>query len=107
MAAALEANVIMPDHVHFSCAPQSTSKNSSHFVGSWKEWTRKRMVREIGFRGPVWRPEFFHHLLRSGESYHSRGNMFSRTLFVPDWLGAKINGDSVAGSTRCSCSRGR
>jgi len=27
------------------------------------------MVCELGFRSPVWQPEFFDHLLRSEESY--------------------------------------
>jgi putative transposase len=61
--------VMMPDHVHFFCAPQPASRNLSRFVGSWKEWTGKRMVRELGFRSPVWQPEFFDHLLQSEESY--------------------------------------
>jgi hypothetical protein len=37
-------------------------------VGKWKEWTAKRILREIGGVAPAWQPEFFDHLLRSNES---------------------------------------
>ena len=40
--------VIMPDHVHYFCAAQPNAKTLSVFVGAWKEWTSKRIVRELG-----------------------------------------------------------
>ena len=35
--------VIMPDHVHFFCTPDREAKSLSQFMGSWKEWTSKRI----------------------------------------------------------------
>lgn len=61
--------VIMPDHVHFFCAPAPEAKLLSTFVGSWKEWTSKAIKRSLGLTGSVWQEEFFDHILRSGESY--------------------------------------
>lgn len=85
----------MPDHVHFFCAAGHTAKTLSVFVGAWKEWTSKRIAREIGTvaagadrgagagtikgepRSPraattVWQREFFDHVLRSSESYEQK-----------------------------------
>lgn len=61
--------VIMPDHVHFFCAPSSRPVALQDFVGRWKQWTGKAMKRELGFSTPVWQPGFFDHVLRSEESY--------------------------------------
>lgn len=63
--------VIMPDHVHFFRAerPVGAQRSLSAFVGSWKEWTSKKMVRLGLTTGPVWQKEFFDRLLRSDESY--------------------------------------
>lgn len=61
--------VVMPDHVHFFVAPQPAgAKSLAVAVGRWKEWTAKRMVRATTAVAPLWQPEFFDHLLRSGES---------------------------------------
>jgi putative transposase len=68
--------VIMPDHVHFFCAPQRDSTTLSQFVGAWKSWTSRRIAtlpqaRSAGdpARKPIWQSEFFDHLIRSNESY--------------------------------------
>ena len=87
--------VVMPDHAHFFCAAQPNAKSLSVFIGAWKEWTSKRIVRELGLtavaagvdrgspdatthdnpRSPraattrIWQREFFDHVLRSEESY--------------------------------------
>jgi REP element-mobilizing transposase RayT len=61
--------VLMPDHVHFFVAPsRAEAKPLSFAVGKWKEWTAKRLLKEIGGVAPLWQPEFFDHLLRSNES---------------------------------------
>ena len=71
--------VIMPDHVHFFCAPQRNSKTLSQFVGAWKSWTSRRIGRLLPAksggdvtREPIWQAEFFDHLLRSNESYDQK-----------------------------------
>ncbi|HUL51967.1 MAG TPA: transposase [Opitutaceae bacterium] len=61
--------VVMPDHVHFFIMPSPTMPCAlSVVVGKWKEWTAKRLLRELGGSAPLWQPEFFDHLLRSNES---------------------------------------
>lgn len=64
--------VIMPDHVHFFCAPEQNAKPLATFVGKWKEWTAKYLHRRMGVAVPLWQEEFFDHLLRSSESYSQK-----------------------------------
>jgi len=64
--------VIMPDHVHFFCAPTQLARPLDRFVGSWKEWTAKRLIREQAIASPLWQEGFFDHLLRSTESYSQK-----------------------------------
>ncbi len=66
--------VAIPDHVHFFCSSQEAAASTtlSRFVGALKQWSSKRMVRELGCAAPVWQKQFFDHLLRSGESYSNK-----------------------------------
>ena len=61
--------VIMPNHVHFFCAPGNEAQDFSIFMKFWKEWTSKKMKKECNIEGPIWQREFFDHLLRNNESY--------------------------------------
>ena len=61
--------VIMPDHIHFFARSEPTAKNLSSFMKLWKEWTSKRIQKEIGAAGNIWQKEFFDHLLRNPQSY--------------------------------------
>ena len=40
----------------------------------WKQWTSKRMARELKLAGGIWQEEFFDHVLRSSESYSQKWN---------------------------------
>ena len=42
------------------------------FVQAWKQWTSKRITRELDVIGPLWQKEFFDHVLRSTESYSQK-----------------------------------
>ena len=66
--------VVMPDHVHFFCACDETasSKSLSGFVGGFKQWTAKLILRRRGLPAPLWQREFFDHLLRSDERHASK-----------------------------------
>jgi REP element-mobilizing transposase RayT len=65
--------VLMPNHLHFFCSNgEAGAVSLSRFVGSFKEWTAKRMVRSLGLRAPIWQREFFDHVLRSDESYDAK-----------------------------------
>ena len=66
--------VIMPDHVHFFCRAETEAEPLPRFVQAWKQWTSKRMVRELGLSAPIWQEEFFDHVLRSSESYSEKWN---------------------------------
>jgi REP element-mobilizing transposase RayT len=64
--------VVMPDHVHFFCAGPREQTPLSMFIGKWKEWTAKYVRRRLGLPPVLWQPEFFDHVLRSGESYEEK-----------------------------------
>jgi REP element-mobilizing transposase RayT len=61
--------VIMPDHVHFFAVPTETARPLGQFVGRWKEWTAKAIIRAFALTPPLWQHRFFDHVLRSMESY--------------------------------------
>ena len=61
--------VIMRDHVHFFCFAEQDAVSLERFVQRWKEWTSKRITRELGIQQPIWQKEFFDHVLRSEESH--------------------------------------
>jgi REP element-mobilizing transposase RayT len=61
--------VIMPNHVHFFCAPGNEAQDLSVFIKFLKEWTSKKIKKACCIEGQVWQREFFDHLLRSEESY--------------------------------------
>lgn len=64
--------VIMPDHVHFFCRAELDAKALPTFMQKWKQWSSKRMARELKITGGVWQEEFFDHVLRSSESYSQK-----------------------------------
>jgi putative transposase len=64
--------VIMPDHVHFFCSAELDAKSLPVFMQAWKQWTSKRMARELSFSGNLWQEQFFDHVLRSTESYSQK-----------------------------------
>jgi putative transposase len=69
-----------PSAAMSSCLIMSTSfvraelgaKALPTFMQRWKEWTSKRMTRELKLSGTVWQEEFFDHVLRSRESYNQK-----------------------------------
>jgi REP element-mobilizing transposase RayT len=64
--------IIMPDHVHFFCQPQSLDTvDLSEFIGAWKSWTTHQS-QLLGCGPRLWQREFFDHLLRNSESYEEK-----------------------------------
>ena len=61
--------VVMPNHVHFFCSAELNAKTLPTFMQAWKQWTSKRIARELKLPGTIWQEEFFDHVLRSSESY--------------------------------------
>ncbi len=74
----------MPDHLHFFCASNETTDAASlsRFIGGFKQWTAKGVLRAIGGPPPLWQREFFDHVLRSTSQ---NGNMCARTPSEPGW----------------------
>ncbi len=64
--------VIMPDHVHLFCRAELGAKALPVFMQRWKEWSSKRMARELALSRTIWQEEFFDHVLRSSESYSQK-----------------------------------
>jgi len=64
--------VVMPDHIHFFCLATNTAKPMKDFMGPFKEWTAKRISKELGVEMPMWQAEFFDHVLRKDEAYASK-----------------------------------
>jgi putative transposase len=64
--------VVMPDHVHFFCAPDRDAKPLSVFMGFRKEWTSKGTKNQLGLTNTLWQEEFFDHVLRSAETYNQK-----------------------------------
>ena len=63
--------VVMPDHLHFFCAPGGEREPAtlSAFVGGVKGWSARAIQAGTGRAAPLWQHEFFDRLLRSNESY--------------------------------------
>lgn len=66
--------VIMPDHVHFFCRAICDQVALPQLLQAWKQWTSKKLVRQLGVAAPVWEEGFFDHVLRSAESYSEKWN---------------------------------
>jgi REP element-mobilizing transposase RayT len=66
--------VIMPDHIHFFCAPggERDPSSLSVFVGGVKMWSARSILAVAKRKPPLWQGEFFDRLLRSDESYESK-----------------------------------
>ena len=81
---AIGSHVIMPDHVHFFCAPERDAKTLSGFMREWKSWTSPRIRAVLPRRATaaakmdadagLWQREFFDHVLRSEESFQEKWN---------------------------------
>jgi len=63
--------VIMPDHVHFFCAP---SEHPPTPLDKWVSFWRAQVTRQWPYpvEKPIWQRDFFDRQLRSGESYHQK-----------------------------------
>ena len=63
--------MIMPDHIHFFCAPKAYPPESlKKWVSFWKsQVTRRCDIEEIK---PIWQRDFWDRQLRSGESYSEK-----------------------------------
>jgi len=72
----LHGCVVMPDHVHLVLSPLSDPNGSvyplSQITNGIKGSSAHAVNKALGRKGPVWQPETFDHLLRTGESARSK-----------------------------------
>jgi putative transposase len=61
------AYVIMPDHIHLFCQPQTRDVSIEHWIAFWK-----RRVRRLCPLVPRFQSRGFHHRLRRGENYSEK-----------------------------------
>jgi REP-associated tyrosine transposase len=59
--------LIMPDHIHLFCAPQTNHFSIEQWITYWK-----RQVRRICKAAPKFQSRGFHHRLRRSESYAAK-----------------------------------
>ena len=68
--------IVMPDHVHFFASPTLNAKPLSGFIGKWKEWTSKKIIRTLKYLNiednHLWQKEFFDYLIRSNDKYYEK-----------------------------------
>ena len=63
---ALEAAVVMPDHLHF--VAELRSDNLSKLMQSLKGYTSRKINRLFNRKGPVWQPQYHDHAIRTYET---------------------------------------
>jgi REP element-mobilizing transposase RayT len=86
----------MPDHVHFFAAPEHDAKSLSDFMGAWKRWSSRAILKLLNMPPPLWQPEFFDHVLRSEESASEKWE-YVRTNPVRHGLVERAEGWPYAG----------
>jgi REP-associated tyrosine transposase len=92
--------VIMPDHVHFFCSGELDAKELPTFMQAWKQWTSKRMARELNLFGTIWQEEFFDHILRFSESYSQKWDYVKENPVRADLVKRFDNGPGKAKLSR-------
>ena len=77
--------VVMPDHVHFFCAcdETETSKSLSIFIGGFKQWTAKAILRRSRLPLRFGRGSSSTIVSAATTAMRRNGNMSETTLFAP------------------------
>ena len=60
--------LIMPDHIHLFCAPQS----EQHTLEEWVSFCKRRLRRQLKTFEALFQAHSFHHRLRRDESYSEK-----------------------------------
>jgi hypothetical protein len=63
----LGAYVVMPNHVHVIVRPLATEYSLEMIVGSWKQFSSKRINALMGAKGDLWQQECFDRMVRDEE----------------------------------------
>ena len=62
--------VIMPDHLHFFCAPSDERVGLTRWVQYWKAMTSRAWPRQS--ERPIWQRDFWDTRLRHGDNYEAK-----------------------------------
>lgn len=62
----LDVHCVMPDHIHLIVTPEHDGNSSLRYVDRFKGWCSHELHR-AGWRGDVWQPRSYDHLLRDDE----------------------------------------
>lgn len=62
--------VIMPDHLHFFCAPAKVCTPFKRWMEFWRSGVTRCWSNEV--QKPIWQKDFFDRQLRTGESYRQK-----------------------------------
>lgn len=62
--------VVMPDHVHFFCAPRPEATPLESWIAFWKSTASRRWPRPSD--QPIWQRDFWDTQLRRGDSYGAK-----------------------------------
>jgi putative transposase len=62
--------VIMPDHLHFFCAPSQEAARLKQWMQFWRATATRRWP--FADEKPIWQKDFFDRQLRHGESYRQK-----------------------------------
>ena len=60
--------VILPDHLHFFCSPDSNASSLSNWIAYWKNG----VSRGCSETEPLWQRSFWDRQLRTGDSYAAK-----------------------------------
>ena len=92
--------VIMPNHVHFFCSAELGAKPLPIFMQRWKEWTSKRIARELKLSGRVWQKSSSTMFCAQARATARSGITLKRIRCVPVLLRAAIDGHGKGRSSR-------
>lgn len=72
--------LIMLDHIHLFCWPQSEDYEIEHWIAFWK-----RQFRRLCKTAPPFQSRGFHHRLRNDESYEEKWKYIRQNPVARDW----------------------
>jgi REP element-mobilizing transposase RayT len=97
---ALEAFVVMPNHVHVLVTPRE-EHGLSEILHSWKSYSAKEINKLVSRGGMLWQKESYDHLVRSEEQFahyrrYIRENPIKARLREGDFLWWDALGETCA-----------
>jgi putative transposase len=84
----LDAYVIMPNHAHAILRPTQPEEHPLEAIlGSWKQYSGKRINAQTKNKGELWQDESFDRIIRDEEHLYRALQYIGRN---PEWAGLKV-----------------